>query len=101
MFNASNNTSRSYRLFLEYESQSTPDAILVKELDRFDMICQAFEYEELQQKPYKLQEFFDAVEGKFKHPDVTRWVADLMEKRAQFQSSIGGTDEEKASKVTA
>ena len=70
------------QLFHEYEEQSTPEAVLVKDLDRFDMICQAFEYEEKHKRPYGLQEFFDATEGRFKVPEVQKWVDELKAKRA-------------------
>lgn len=83
------------RLFMEYETQLTKEATLVKDLDRFDMICQAYEYEESRRKPHMLQEFFDATEGKFKHPNVQRWVAELKEKRASFESSIAAGQDSK------
>lgn len=80
-------------LFMEYENQVTNEAILVKDLDRFDMICQAYEYEEGRNKPRELQEFFDATEGRFKHPEVKRWVDELLQKRAYFLSStVNGED---------
>lgn len=72
---------------MEYENQKTKEAILVKDLDRFDMICQAFEYEESRNKPLALQEFFDSTEGRFKHPEVQRWVEELKYKRAQFSAA--------------
>jgi len=69
-------------LFTEYESQTTKNATLVKDLDRFDMICQAYEYEESSKEPLSLQEFFDSTEGKFKHAEIQGWVAELKKKRA-------------------
>ena len=50
-------------LFQEYEEQSSPEACYVKDLDRFDMILQAFEYEQADNTPGKLQEFFDSTQG--------------------------------------
>lgn len=47
----------------EYEYQSSPEAKLVKELDQFEMILQAYEYEDLEKKPGRLQEFFDSTKG--------------------------------------
>ncbi len=47
----------------EYETQSSPEAKLVKELDQLEMIIQAHEYEELEGKPGRLQEFFTSTEG--------------------------------------
>ena len=35
----------------------------MKDLDKFDMIAQAFEYEETDGKPGFLQEFFDSTKG--------------------------------------
>lgn len=79
----------------EYEAQSSPEAKFVKELDRFDMIQQAFEYEKRECKPGFLQEFFTAVEGKFSHPLVTGLLDELNKQRSEFQSSkiTNGTKE--------
>ena len=35
----------------------------MKDLDKFDMIFQAYEYEQLENKPGSLQEFFDSTNG--------------------------------------
>lgn len=34
-----------FELWLEYETQSSPEAKIVKEFDKFEMILQAHEYE--------------------------------------------------------
>ncbi|KAF2368742.1 HD domain [Trinorchestia longiramus] len=73
-------------LFKEYEDQSTPESQLVKDLDKFDMILQAFEYEVAYNKPRWLEEFFQSTEGKFKHPRVVGWVEDLYKRRQEFIS---------------
>jgi len=78
-------------LFAEYESQNTKEATLVKDLDRFDMICQAYEYEEAK-KALSLQEFFDATEGKFKHAEIQAWVAELKNKRALLADGLKSTE---------
>ncbi len=44
----------------EYEKGESPEALVVKDLDKFDMISQAFEYEQSEEKPKSLQEFFDS-----------------------------------------
>jgi putative hydrolase of HD superfamily len=36
----------------------------VKDLDKFEMIFQAHEYEQLAKKPGSLQEFFDTTKGR-------------------------------------
>lgn len=47
----------------EYESQSSQEARVVKELDQLEMVLQAHEYEELEGNPGRLQEFFNSTEG--------------------------------------
>ena len=47
----------------EYETQSSPEARLVKQFDLLEMILQAHEYEELEGAPGRLQEFFDSTNG--------------------------------------
>ncbi|KAI4893890.1 hypothetical protein NFI96_024329 [Prochilodus magdalenae] len=47
----------------EYETQSSSEARLVKELDQLEMILQAHEYEKLEGRPGRLQEFFTSTEG--------------------------------------
>lgn len=49
----------------EYETQSSPEARLVKQFDLLEMILQAHEYEELEGTPGRLQEFFDSTNGTF------------------------------------
>lgn len=68
-------------LWLEYEGQSTPEAKFVKDLDKFDMVMQAHEYEEAQKAPGSLQEFFNSVEGHIKHPSVLSWFNELKQTR--------------------
>lgn len=69
----------------EYEEQKTPEARLVKELDRFDMILQAFEYEKAENRPHSLQQFFDSTNGKFSHPLITCLVTELHNRRSDFE----------------
>ncbi|TRY88923.1 hypothetical protein DNTS_008496 [Danionella cerebrum] len=72
-----------YNLWEEYENQSSREAKLVKELDQLEMIIQAHEYEEIEGKPGRLQEFFTSTEGKFHHPDVLSVLKSLNEERSQ------------------
>lgn len=62
-------------LWQEYELGESDEAIVVKDLDKLEMILSAMEYEELQKK-LKLGEFYESVEGKFK----TEWVRKIAEK---------------------
>ncbi|KAJ8275103.1 hypothetical protein COCON_G00097280 [Conger conger] len=71
-----------YDLWSEYEEQSSPEAKLVKELDQLEMILQAHEYEQLEQTPGRLQEFFDSTQGRFHHPEVLQLLKSLNEERA-------------------
>lgn len=55
--------SYNCKSFQEYENQSTAEARFVKQLDQCEMILQAFEYEELENTPGRLQDFFDSTAG--------------------------------------
>jgi len=68
-------------LWEEYEAAATPEAKLVKDLDKFDMILQAHEYENKEQRPGALEEFFSSTRGIFKTDKVKDWVAQLEELR--------------------
>ncbi|XP_027895488.1 5'-deoxynucleotidase HDDC2 [Xiphophorus couchianus] len=72
-----------YALWEEYESQSSPEARLVKQFDLLEMIVQAHEYEELEGTPGRLQEFFDSTAGRFHHPDVLQLVSSLNAQRGR------------------
>lgn len=65
----------------EYEEQKTKEAKLVKDLDKFDMVLQAFEYETSQSRAGTLEEFFKSTEGKFTHPKIKLWVDQLYKER--------------------
>uniref|UniRef100_A0A1B6L7V9 5'-deoxynucleotidase HDDC2 n=1 Tax=Graphocephala atropunctata TaxID=36148 RepID=A0A1B6L7V9_9HEMI len=75
------------QLYQEYEEQSSGEAQFVKDLDRFDMVLQAFEYEKSSVNSLDLQQFFDTTEGKFKHPLVTSLVSELNKERSEFHSN--------------
>ncbi|KAI9314194.1 HD domain-containing protein [Dichotomocladium elegans] len=70
-------------LWQEYEDAKTPEALLVKDLDKFEMIVQALEYEKSDKKA--LQSFFDSTQGKFKHPVVKAWAEALYAERTSRQ----------------
>ncbi|XP_066850425.1 5'-deoxynucleotidase HDDC2 isoform X3 [Anser cygnoides] len=59
----------------EYENQHTAEAKFVKQLDQCEMILQAFEYEELENTPGRLQDFYDSTAGKFVHPEILQLVS--------------------------
>ncbi|GBG33953.1 HD domain-containing protein 2 [Hondaea fermentalgiana] len=67
-------------LWQEYEARETPEAKLVKDLDRWEMILTADGYER-EADSHFLQEFYDGVRGKIKHPRVKAWQKALEEAR--------------------
>ena len=67
-------------LWYEYETQRTPEAILVKDVDRFEMILQAYEYEVAHGT--RLDSFFASTEGVFKTDLVRSWSDLLRQERA-------------------
>ncbi|KAL1928208.1 hypothetical protein VTP01DRAFT_3124 [Rhizomucor pusillus] len=67
-------------LWQEYEDAQTPEALLVKDLDKFEMIVQALEYEKSDGK--KLEQFFESTRGKFRHPAVKAWAEALYAERS-------------------
>lgn len=56
------------------------------------MILQAYEYEEKQNRPGGLEEFFTSTEGKFRHPKVIEWVEGLKELRKHHIENLQNHD---------
>lgn len=71
-----------FALWQEYEEAKTPEALLVKDLDKFEMIVQAFEYEKSDKT--LLDSFFKSTQGRFQHPQVKAWVEALYEERQAY-----------------
>ena len=77
----------------EYEEQKTPESVVCKDLDKFEMILQAYEYEMEAGKPGWLEQFFKSTEGVFSYPCVRAWVDELRKMRtatATCSSSFEG-----------
>jgi len=77
-----------FSLFNEYADQKTNDSNIVKDLDIFDMLLQAYEYEKLQCKDGFLEDFFHNSVNKVKTDIVQKWLKQLIECRSsgkQFQ----------------
>ena len=72
-----------FNAFERYEEQHPEDpmAHLTKDLDKFDMYMQAFEYEEKTKKAGSLQEFFNAFP--IRTPVVSQWNVFLREQRSK------------------
>ena len=68
-----------FDLWIEYEDQTSPEARVAKNLDKYEMIVQADEYERTQNKV--LQSFFDSTKDSFTHPEVLGWAKVLWGER--------------------
>jgi len=66
-------------LWLEYENGTSKEAEIAKNLDKFEMIIQADEYEKTQGK--KLDRFFESTKDSFTHPEVLAWNNALRDDR--------------------
>lgn len=71
-------------LWEEYEAGCTDDARLVKDIDKFEMILQADEYEAA--SDIDLQQFFESTKNDFKTPQVIALVDELRAQRLQRRS---------------
>ncbi|XP_066933637.1 5'-deoxynucleotidase HDDC2-like [Clytia hemisphaerica] len=71
-------------LWEEYNKRETAEAKIVKDLDRFEMILQAFEYEKAEQRPGELEIFYNSTKGKFCSAQVISWVENLYQRRKDF-----------------
>lgn len=76
-----------YNLYKEYEAKETPEAKFVKDLDKFDLIFTAANYEKRDSTPYKCQEYFDSLKGKFDNPFIKKLVLALEEERKKVVSA--------------
>ncbi|PKI42371.1 hypothetical protein CRG98_037249 [Punica granatum] len=68
-------------LWMEYEENSTPEAKVVKDFDKVEMILQALEYETEQGKD--LEEFFQSTVGKFQTDVGKAWALEIASRRKQ------------------
>jgi putative hydrolase of HD superfamily len=70
-------------LWREYEDRSSPEGRLVKDIDKFEMVLQADEYERAHASAgLCLDGFFESVRGKIKSSRVRGWFAALEADRA-------------------
>ena len=67
-------------LWQEYEDGISPEALYVKDIDKFEMIAQANEYEEAQ--GIQLDQFFESTRGNFKTDLFKSLDAELMRRRS-------------------
>ncbi|CAL1358578.1 unnamed protein product [Linum trigynum] len=67
------------QLWKEYEDNSSPEAKMVKDFDKVEMILQALEYENEQGKD--LEEFFQSTAGKFQTDVGKAWALEIASRR--------------------
>lgn len=56
-------------LWMEYEEESSAEGVVAHQLDKFEMILQADEYERAHPGK-RLQSFFESTKESFQHPEV-------------------------------
>lgn len=78
--------------WLEYENISSPEARYVKDIDKFEMLVQCFEYEKRTKGSIDLSQFWSAVES-IKTDEVKCWTQDLIKRRESFFKSIETANE--------
>ncbi|CDR40067.1 CYFA0S04e02916g1_1 [Cyberlindnera fabianii] len=69
--------------WLDYEEIRTREARYVKDIDKFEMLVQCFEYEKKFKGEKRLDQFWSA-RSSVKTEEVTSWVDDLWAKRCAF-----------------
>eukprot|EP00727_Mastigamoeba_balamuthi_P004137 m51a1_g13720 hypothetical protein (203) ;mRNA; f:105531-106291 len=72
-----------HSLWAEFEEGKTPEARVGQQIDKFEMILQAAEYERAQGK--RLDRFFDGCRGMFVHPVLAKWAAQVEAQRPPLQ----------------
>lgn len=70
-------------LWKEYEERKTPEARFVKDLDRYEMLLQALEYEK-EHPSLDLSTFFQSVPLTLNTPQVTEWTERLRSLHTQL-----------------
>eukprot|EP00850_Spirogloea_muscicola_P006229 SM000029S10524 [mRNA] locus=s29:650901:657901:+ [translate_table: standard] len=63
-------------LWQEYEANLSPEAKLVKDFDKVEMILQAYEYEAAQ--GHNLEDFFQSIQGKLQTRTGKAWAAEIV-----------------------
>ncbi|XP_015185271.1 PREDICTED: HD domain-containing protein 2 [Polistes dominula] len=80
------------QMFREYERQESPEAQYVKDLDRLDLIMQAYEYEKRDNIPGQLQEFFTSSVDKIKNPFVNKIATEIIIERNRLFPNLSKTE---------
>ncbi|KAL7275228.1 hypothetical protein RUND412_001843 [Rhizina undulata] len=75
-------------LWAEYEEGKTKEAVFVKDVDRFELICQTIEYEKKYNAKKDLKEFLHVRTG-IKNDFVKKWTEDALAEREVFWKEAG------------
>jgi len=70
-------------LWKEYEAGETPEAKLVKDMDKLEMILQALEYEADGKNEDSLDGFFDSTRNKWRTPIGKAWGEEINKRRKE------------------
>ena len=90
-------------LWTEYEAGATPEARLLKDMDKVEMILQALEYEDAsagpsdqsdRPNPLDLAEFFTSVEGRLQTRTGQRWAEEIFRRRRARIDTTGGSEDQ-------
>ncbi|CEP64796.1 5'-deoxynucleotidase LALA0_S13e03202g [Lachancea lanzarotensis] len=74
--------------WLAYENISSLEARYVKDIDKFEMLVQCFEYEKRAGGKRDLDQFWDAIKS-IKTEEIKGWAHDLVQKREAWYSKLG------------
>lgn len=80
LFKNFSNAEVYVNLWIEYESQQTNEARILKQLDKLEMTLQALEYEK-ETDPHNLDEFFENSRKHIVHPMIKKWFNEVESKR--------------------
>lgn len=75
------------RLWLEYEEMLLPEAVYVKDIDKFEMIQQAWDYEQDYGLQYNLAEFYE-LQAKIQTPEIRLLCDELVRQRTLYISLL-------------
>lgn len=73
--------------WLEYEDQTTLEAKYVKDLDKFEMLVQCFEYEKIYEGKKDLSQFYGCVKD-ITTDEVSGWTRNLLAEREEYFNSL-------------
>jgi len=74
-------------LWTEYETAKTPEAIFVKDVDKFELVLQTVEYERQHRGEKDLSQFLNVTQM-VKNDYVKEWIEDVLRQREEFWKAI-------------